>query len=383
MWKRIETVGRGLAAMVLSASAVAAPACAQSVSLPVDDDGWEISGDAAVGEMDGRTVLNLRSAEVDRRNLVFSDGTVEFDMKVADGRTFVGVKLRTSDDGTYEDIYFRPHKSGLPDAIQYDPTYRGASGWQLYHGPDATAFARYEPGRWVHVRIEVKGDQAAVFLGDGDEPRLVVTHLRVGSRTGGVGFWALRPGATAEDPWTASLADITVREGATSYAFPPPEPEEPAQGVVRRWEVAPPRDGEAAELDALPGDLASASWTGVEAEPSGLVNLDRDLVRPAGSALTFARLRIRAERARTVRLDLGYSDDVTVFLDGRPVFTGRFSYSYNFPRRDGLITPDQATVHLPLTPGEHAVVVAVSDVFGGWAIMGRILDRSGIRIIEP
>lgn len=358
-------------------------AVGQAVALPVDDGRWEIVGDGGAGRMDGKQALNLRSAEVDRTGLIFSDGTVEFDMKVSDRRTFVGVKLRTTDDGTYEDIYFRPHKSGLPDAIQYDPAYRGVGTWQLYHGPDATAFARYDPGTWQHVRIEVRGLQAAVFLGEGEEPRFVVHRLHTGIRSGGLGFWANQPGASEEDPWTVSLANIIVRPGVTSYAFGPRDPQAPKPGVVRQWELAPPRRGEAADLDTLPADLG-ASWTMATAEPSGLLPLDHFLARPQpGPVLTFARIRIRANEARTVRMDLGFSDDATVFLDGRPIFTGRFSYSYNFPRRDGLITPDQATVHLRLSPGDHDVVVAVSDVFGGWGLMGRILDREGIQVLEP
>jgi hypothetical protein len=350
--------------------------------LAADDGEWEIRGDGAPGRVDGRAVLNLRLADVERRGLAFADGTVAFDMKVSDRRTFVGVKLRVADDGTYEDVYFRPHKSGLPDAIQYNPAYRGVGQWQLHHGPGATAFADYRPGTWQHVRIEVKGRQAAIFLGHGDTPSLQVSHLRTGVERGGFGFWASRPGATDQDPWTVSLADVTVEPGVTTYDFAPEREEPVAAGVIRRWEVSTTYTGEAAELDALPRTLAASSWHVVEAAPSGLLSLDRELVRPDdGAALAFARIRLRVSRARTVRMDLGYSDDATVFLDGRPIFAGRFSYSYNFPRRDGLITPDQATVHLPLTPGEHEVVVAVSDVFGGWGLMGRIVDRQGVTLI--
>lgn len=355
---------------------------AQVERLPVDDGGWEIRGDGAPGRVDGRAALNLRLADVERRGLAFADGTVAFDMKVTDRRTFVGVKLRVADDGTYEDVYFRPHKSGLPDAIQYNPAYRGVGQWQLHHGPDATAFVDYRPGTWQHVRIEVKGRQAAIFVGDADTPSLVVGHLRTGVERGGFGFWANQPGATDHDPWTVSLANITVEPGVTSYGFPPEREEPVAAGVIRRWELSTAHTGEAAVLDALPPTLATSSWKVVEAAPSGLLELDRELVRPDdGPALAFARIRLRASQARTVRMDLGYSDDASVFLDGQPIFAGRFSYSYNFPRRDGLITPDQATVHLALTPGEHEVVVAVSDVFGGWGLMGRIVDRQGVTLI--
>ena len=42
-------------------------------------------------------------------------------------------------DGENEEIYLRPHKTNLPDAIQYAPVFRGQSAWQLYHGPGNTA----------------------------------------------------------------------------------------------------------------------------------------------------------------------------------------------------------------------------------------------------
>jgi len=361
-----------------------APLAAQAERLPADDGGWVIQGDAAPARMDGRAVLRLRQGDVRREGLTLADGTIEFDMKVSDRRTFIGVKLRIAEDGTFEDVYFRPHKSGLPDAIQYNPSYRGVGQWQLHHGPEATAFADYAPGVWQHVRIEVKGRQAAIFVGDVREPQLLVRHLRTGLARGGFGFWSSQPGATEVDPWTVSLAEVTASPGVTSYAFPPEVREPVADGSIRRWDLSDPRIGEAGELDALPSGLATSPWHRADAAPSGLVSFDRELERPRGGpALAFARVRLRAARARTVRLDLGYSDDATVFLDGRPIFTGRFSYSYNFPRRDGLITPDQATVHLSLTPGEHDVVVAVSDVFGGWGLMGRIEDRDGVEVIEP
>lgn len=43
-------------------------------------------------------------------------------------------------------------------------------------------------------------------------------------------------------------------------------------------------------------------------------------------------------------LDLGFSDNAAVFLDGRLLYEGLLGFSHNFPRRQGLVTLDKASV---------------------------------------
>ena len=94
---------------------------------------------------------------------------------------------------------------------------------------------------------------------------------------------------------------------------------------------------------------------------------------------TVARVRLMAERAGLRRLDLGFSDAATVFLNGQPIFHGNDSYS--FPqRRDGLMGFDQATVYLPLRAGANDLSVFVTDHFGGWGLMARLPDMQGLRV---
>ena len=61
--------------------------------------------------------------------------------------------------------------------------------------------------------------------------------------------------------------------------------------------------------------------------------------------------------------------------------SARNGYSFNFPRRQGLITLDQASLYLQLNAGDNALVVAVTETFGGWGLIGRIDDRDGLGIL--
>jgi hypothetical protein len=100
----------------------------------------------------------------------------------------------------------------------------------------------------------------------------------------------------------------------------------------------------------------------------------RQVARPERGkrATVLAKLTVTAEREERVPLHLGYSDEVTVFVNGAPLFSADDSYSFDRPRREGLIGLDQATVFLPLRAGENELVLAVTDVFGGWGLMGRL-----------
>ena len=106
------------------------------------------------------------------------DGTIEMDVQVTRRRSFVYITFRMQDDKEYEDFYMRPHKSGLPDALQYAPVHQGQSAWQLYHGPGATTAVEFQPGAWTRLRLVVQGSRAAVFLGAGDRPAMVARLAR-------------------------------------------------------------------------------------------------------------------------------------------------------------------------------------------------------------
>ena len=107
------------------------------------------------------------------------------------------------------------------------------------------------------------------------------------------------------------------------------------------------------------------------------------LPAPDSEAAALARVRVRADTAGLRRLDLGFSDVATVFLNGRPLFRCDAHYSYDNPRQEGLIHYGQATVFLPLEKGDNDLAVLVSDDFGGWGLMGRFADTTGLEVTAP
>ena len=153
-------------------------ASAQTRRLEVDDAGWQLQGEGtSVGSFAGQPALIMRTGRATYSDVALQDGTIEFDVAVTPHRSFVYLQFRIQSDGEYEDLYFRPHKSELPDAIQYSPVYRGASNWQLYHREGYTAPTPLPPGRWIHIKVVIAGSRAAVFVEDMERPKMVIPKL--------------------------------------------------------------------------------------------------------------------------------------------------------------------------------------------------------------
>lgn len=352
---------RALFAVALTALSVAsAGGGAQDGLVPFDSGRWTMTN-AKVVEHLGRPSLVGTALLPDAR---FEDGVIEYDVAVTGARSYPGIVFRSQPDGSWERFYIRPHRSGAvppslyPDVLQYVPAWHNVDAWQLYSGPGYTAPAVIPAGRWVHVRIEVLGTQARVFLDNAATPALVVPDLRHGRRTGGLGLMGPADG-------TAFVSNFAYRADP-GLRFDP-LPHRPVQpGFVRRWELSQTYPALEADPDApLSRRLADAAWAPVEADDYGLVDVGRYRLRKAEPEIVYARTTMRAERDEVRAFRLGYSDIVEVFLNGAPVFTADSVYTGRDPSFLGIIGLND-TLHLPLRAGENQVVLAVAEVTGGW-----------------
>lgn len=352
----------------------------QNGAVPLDS-GWTLSGnDTRIEQHQGVPAIRMNTGRAVRRDVQLENGTIEFDVELIPWRTFVYVQFRIEADGELEEIYFRPHKSGLPDAVQYNPVWRGDSYWQLWHGPGADAAPRFPFRRWMHVRLVLEGQRAALFL-DGATTPILIAHLARPARAGYIGLRGFNadPGKPDTET-TATFANVVVQPGRVTHAFGPPEPA-PAfdAGSILRWQISPAFRHDTMALMTLPPELLAgrASWPSYPVERSGVVAIGRYLTRPRPAGGAIARLVIRSAGTRLQRLQLGYSDYVTVFVNGTPLFSGDAHYSFDRPRQEGLIGRWQSTIWLPLRDGENEVLLAVVDGFGGWALTGRLDPADG------
>ena len=325
------------------------------------------TGDARFAEFLGRQSLWLKNGtQVMRSGVEFVDGTIEFDMAPMDKGNFLGILFRRNSFSDHENIYLRLHRSGLYNAVQYAPRVNGPT-WQLY--PEFNAVANLPRNQWTRVRIEVKGTRMEFYVDNKPQPVLVVPRLRGISPKGTVAFW----GRVNQQPneWAVAVSNISIRPANTAQTTNTARPAPPV-GILTSWEVANPVKTEKGIITSLP---ELKDWRSIEVEESGLVNLNRPWKRVSGRWTAFARTTVKTTEAKTTLLEVGYSDDVTVFLNGEPVYSGINGFDSRHPEYMGFVKPEYENVFMKLRLGNNEIILAVSDDQRfGWGFIARMKE---------
>lgn len=151
----------------------------------------------------------------------FSNGVIEVDIAgepapgTAGGgaRGFVGVAFRVQPNRkTYDCFYIRPTNGRADDqerrnhAVQYisHPNHT----WSKLRQETPSRYEAYAdmmPAEWVHLRIEVQGAKAKLFVNNATQPTLIVNDVKSGpDAKGGVALWF-------EGSTIAHFANLSVR----------------------------------------------------------------------------------------------------------------------------------------------------------------------------
>jgi hypothetical protein len=88
-----------------------------------------------------------------------------------------------------------------------------------------------------------------------------------------------------------------------------------------------------------------------------------------GMKVLYARIAIDADRDQVKKLSIGYSDDVSIFLNGKILFRGRSAQNFRDPAFLGMVSPKNDAVYLPLKKGSNELMLAVSELGGGWGAL--------------
>jgi len=130
-------------------------------------------------------------------------------------------------------------------------------------------------------------------------------------------------------------------------------------------------------------------WQDVEPEPPGFVvlyryreaphpmvtfqgNFSKRLEPQPGMKVLYARTKIGSDRDQVKKLEIGYSDDVSVFLNGQILYRGRSAQGFRDPGFLGIVNPENDAVYLPLKKGNNELMLAVSELGGGWGFICRL-----------
>lgn len=357
---------------------------AQPLSVPPDSPRWNLQGEAKLTEYQGRKALLIDGGAAILKDFEMRDAIIDVDVATPAARGFFGLDIRIDPDGkNYEEIYLRQHQSGYPDAMQYTPVLNTGRNWQIFNGPGFTGAVDIPKSVWFHLRLEVAGAQAKLFVKDMEKPALVMGDLKSGVQKGQVALFTL----TGETYFSNFEIRTTPDARWTRHlpAIPP--------NVLTKWSISPSYDSLARNLERplSSAENAAIQWQDVEAEPPGFVVLYRYREAPhprvtfqsdwatrlqpqPGMKVLYARTNIESSRDQTKKLEIGYSDDVSVFLNGKILYRGRSAQGFRDPRFLGIVNPENDAVYLPLKKGSNELMLAVSELGGGWGFICRLAD---------
>ena len=88
----------------------------------------------------------------------------------------------------------------------------------------------------------------------------------------------------------------------------------------------------------------------------------------------YARTTVYSDGDQLKKLEIGYSDDVSVFLNGKILYRGHSAQGFRDPGFLGIVNPENDAVYLPLRKGDNELMLAISELGGGWGFICRLSE---------
>lgn len=316
------------------------------------------------------------------KDLVFTDGIIEFDVELK-GSGFPGIDFRISKDTlNTEKFYIRYF--GTPDGLkrttlQYAAVLDGVNMWDVTD--DYQAAAKIYEGKWNHVKLVISGKQMKVYVNDMQRAALHVPALEGISDSGAISLSG-----------NVIYANLVIKPNATENLASNEgyDPTYNDSRYLRNWlvtdpvnfpfgrDVINPDSGTVIDVALLD---STAVWKPLRAGRRALVNLTKlyGATDEGQRKLAWVKKTISSDTDQKKRVDMGFSDEIWVFINGQPLHVDKNYYgSPGMKEPRGRCTIENTSFVLPLQKGENEVLIGVSNYFFGWGIIARVQDTDGL-----
>lgn len=366
-------------ALLLSIAVLTARAKAETINTEMVADNWEFApGKVEFIARDGAAAMHLLpgGGPVVLKAARFANGTIEYDLQ-PDKPDFVLCYFRRQNNDANEIVYFRTWNAGnplAPGTLQYAPTIKGVNLWDMLEHYQTACMVR--TNGWNHVKIIASGPQLRVFVNDMANPVLEVPQFEGEVAEGGLAFQG-----------SAYYANLKIRPGEVEGLCPVKgiDPTHTDARYLRHWAVSQPQPlPPGRELTS--GDIpkADATWEQVWAERRGLINLSRKFGKSDSRRVVWLKTKLCSATEQKRRVELGFSDEVWVFLNGRLAYVDKNLYGQPIMKSpEGRCALENAAFDLPLKAGENEVLVGLSNDFYGWGLVARFDDLKGLEFLKP
>ncbi len=352
--------------------------------IELTQDNWEYKeGKVTFSERNGTRYMQIMAGNqgaVIPKDVEFWNGTIEFDFEPT-GTMSLGssptVYFRAEAEGNNSEIFYiraRPSNPRANDAIQYAPILAGVNMWDMYPQYQGPAF--FEANKPNHLKMVVNGAQMRVYVNNMNRPALHIPKLEGTGNGMMIGI---------DGGMLVSNFQVKPDQVEDLPAIPAPDLTDHDANYIRQWSATIPIDlpsGNEPLHSSLP---ENEEFTEIlMAENAGLINLTRKFGANQTRKLLFLKAKISSLEASFPNIQLGFSDEVWVFVNGQLVFLDKNLYLQPAMRKypDGRISIQNARFSLPLKQGENEVIIAVANDFYGWGIIARLEKMEGLEFLK-
>ncbi|AEE53317.1 hypothetical protein [Haliscomenobacter hydrossis] len=349
-------------------------------TIPLTPEKWDFqAGKVDFVDYKGQKSMKLapNSGQVVLKDWVFKDGTIEFDVELILPEFAQSIYFHRKDEKEQEIVYLRVGTIGnklTNNAIQYTPYFDAINMWDMY--PQYQGPAPIKGGDWNHIKLVISGHQMRVYMNNQAQPVLEIPKLEGNLTEGSIAF----EGASY-------IANLQIKPNETEGLTP-------QEGVdlsnhetnyLRKWAISSPTDlppGSEAFLGNQP--KAEQFTDSIHAERAGFINLTRKFGGNKSRKVVWLKTKIMAKENVKTKLQLGFSDEVWVFLNKQTVFVDKNLFQQAAMRKypEGRMSKDNASFDINLKPGENELLIAIANDFYGWGIVARLESTEGITGID-
>ena len=312
----------------------------------------------------------------------FSNGTIEFDAAIIPGdyENELAINFRQSDIYNFETLYLRTQKDESvqrDNAIQYTPVISSVNLWDVM--TPFRGYAKIDNDGWNHFKLVISDAQMAVYINRPSKPTLVISRLEGNYKDGSLSF-----------DGEAIFANLVISPGKTEglSASPGFDLTDNDPNYIRKWWISDPyileKGREVQETDQ-PAD--TVHWMPIESERRGLINIYRKFQSteltsyPKKNRFVWLKTTINSTMKQTLKIDLGYSKEIFLFINKRLLYTGKNEAGRLYAKvPGGRISVTNSTVEIPLEAGANELLIAISSPLYGWGVMARVQRLNGLTI---
>lgn len=148
------------------------------------------------------------------------------------------------------------------------------------------------------------------------------------------------------------------------------------KNVLTDWKLSARfRINEFSETESYPYEKLKNinKWISPDVNSNGLINLTKYYGHNSNDSLSYTIFNtiISNKEPEIIKMNFGYSDAVTIFLNEKPIFTGNRTYRIRNMAFGGWVNYEDA-LYLDLKKGDNNLVIVIAEYFGGWGFQAKL-----------